>query len=77
MKNPFADDYGVNGFGFFSICTVIFVIIVSLGMSLAYYSAGQEAIIFNKLHGTTWTAGDFFWAGNQINSSVHTIHLDK
>jgi hypothetical protein len=40
-----------------------------------YYSASRSAQIYNSMNGTHYTAGDFMWAGDQINASTHTVHL--
>lgn len=60
------------------------MIAIVLGVTIAisaplggvlFYSACRSADIYNAQHHTAYTCGDFFWAGDQINSQTQTVHL--
>lgn len=75
MRNPFVDEYGLSGFGFFCSFVAALGLITAVIVGLAFYSAGREAAIYNNINGTTWTASDFFWAGRQINAGTGTVNV--
>lgn len=57
------------------VLLVVFVIVAIPVLSIGYVSSCKQATIYNTQNGTEWTCGDFFWAGEQINSSTNTIKL--
>lgn len=42
---------------------------------LGWKTSIVSAEIYNQQNGTNYTASDFFWAGDQINSQSQTINL--
>lgn len=63
-----------------SIITFTFGLLLVVGIPvtlLFYYSACQQAAMYDRLHGATFSCSDFFWAGDQINSRTQTIELNK
>lgn len=60
------------------VITLFLLLVVALPIvGLALYGAHRQATVYNAIHGTTFTAGDFFWAGSQINSQTQTIKLNN
>ena len=55
---------------------ILGLILFLLLFGACFVWAGKEAKVYNKIHGTDWTASDFFWASNQINSQVQIIKLE-
>jgi hypothetical protein len=55
---------------------IVSLIFVASSPLLVYYSNCREARVFNSLNGTKFTCGDFFWAGEQINTRTQTINLE-
>jgi hypothetical protein len=76
----FLDQYGyTRDWVQFSKIVLAVAVILSLITCViivpCYISSSRSAGIYNSLNGTNFTAGDFFWAGDQINASTHTVHL--
>lgn len=40
-----------------------------------WYRSCRQADIYNMQNKTSYTCGDFFWAGDQINTQSQTIKL--
>ena len=59
--------------GIFVGAVILIVGVVSIP---AYYSSCREAQVFNQKYQTTYSCGDFFWAGNQINQQIQTIKVE-
>ena len=60
-----------------ALVVVTLVMCLSPLVALDFYSACRSADIYNGANGTSWSCGDFFFAGSQINSQTQTINLNK
>lgn len=73
----------MDGFkDFLAFIGIILVLLLTLGGGIAailvpisWHQSCRQAEIYNRLNGTGWTCSDFFWAGDQINSSSSTVQL--
>lgn len=64
--------------GAFAAALILSLVIASLGTLMGvpmYFNASRSAEIYNRLNATNYTTWDFFWAGDQINASTHTLRL--
>ncbi len=62
----------------FAIAFVLLLIGAFLGTAIGvplYVSANRSATIYNGMNATSYSTWDFFWAGDQINASTHTVRL--
>ena len=59
--------------GVMSVILIAILVIVSIP---TYYSSCREAQVFNQKYQTTYSCGDFFWAGNQINQQIQIIKVE-
>lgn len=62
---------------FFKVTISFFVLMITLILSIGWYSSCKEAEVYNKINGTSFTCSDFFWAAGQINTQSQTIKLTK
>lgn len=60
---------------FFLVMIIMVVMFLVIILPIAYYGSFKESQVYNRINGTNFTAGDFFWAGDQINSQSQTINL--
>ena len=58
---------------------IIVIILVMFGLffAISYISSIKESEIYNRINGTSYSASDFMWAGDQINSQSKTIKITK
>ncbi|MFH1665340.1 MAG: hypothetical protein ABIA77_04240 [Candidatus Omnitrophota bacterium] len=51
---------------------ILLIIVLLLGgvVVVEYYQAKKEVAIFNKQFDASYTAWDFFWAGNMIKNYI-------
>jgi len=54
---------------------VIFIAIVGLVTCFNWYASCRSAQMYDKLNGASFTCSDFFWAGDQINSTSQTVKI--
>jgi len=56
---------------------LVVALLIGVGVGLGYVFAAKSVNIYNQQNGTNWTAWDFFWASDQINSQTQTINLNQ
>lgn len=63
-----------------AVLTVVVLFIVCLFLAspfMIWKSATVESSIYNQKYGTNYTASEFFWGKDQINTQTQTIKLKK
>ena len=60
---------------YIGISILLVIIFFSIGGSIQYYVSVRQARVYNEINETDWSAWDFFWAENQINSNTQTLDL--
>ncbi len=68
-------DYIKDFLVFFGCVITLMAVIFACVVPIARHQSCRQAEIYNRINGTSWTCGDFFWAGDQINSRSSTIQL--
>lgn len=57
------------------LCLAGIALLASPFVGVIWYQSCRQARVYNALHQAHFTCGDFFWAGEQINSRTQTVHL--
>lgn len=59
------------------VVVVVLLFVVLPIESVNWYTACRQRSVYNRLHHTSFTCADFFWAGDQLNTGTQTINLGQ